>query len=63
VTAGGGTDRAVAVVVLVGDDAEALGVVARELEAAGRRTAVFVGDVTAPAERAALDEMLDELFA
>jgi hypothetical protein len=50
------------VVVLVGSDAEALGTVARELEDAGRRAAVFVGDVTDPAGRAALQEMLDELF-
>lgn len=52
------------VVVLVGsvDTAEALGVAARELEAAGRRAAVFVGDVTDPATRDALREMLDELF-
>ncbi|MFI5054408.1 MAG: hypothetical protein ACHQDE_08615 [Acidimicrobiia bacterium] len=54
-----------AVVVLVGrdTDADALGTVARELEEAGRRAAVFVGDVTDPAGRAALQEMLHELFA
>jgi NAD(P)-dependent dehydrogenase (short-subunit alcohol dehydrogenase family) len=50
------------VVVLAGPDAEALGMVARELEDAGRRAAVFVGDVTDPAARAALHEMLNELF-
>jgi NAD(P)-dependent dehydrogenase (short-subunit alcohol dehydrogenase family) len=56
-----GPDR---VVVLVGrePDAEALGTVARELEDVGRRTAVFLGDVTDPAVLAALHEMLDELF-
>jgi hypothetical protein len=51
------------VVVLVGSDAEGLGAVARTLEAAGTRAAVFVGDVGDTAGRAALLEMLDELFA
>jgi NAD(P)-dependent dehydrogenase (short-subunit alcohol dehydrogenase family) len=52
------------VVVLVGreHDADALGAVARDLEDAGRRAAVFLGDVTDPAALAALHEMLDELF-
>jgi hypothetical protein len=52
------------VVVLVGseDAADALGAVAREVEAHGRRAAVFVGDMTDPEARAALHEMLDELF-
>ena len=52
------------VVVLVGRerDAEALGAVARALDDGGTRAAVFVGDVTEPAARAALDEMLAELF-
>jgi short-subunit dehydrogenase len=50
------------VVVLVGRDADALGLVARELEDAGTRTAVFVGDVSDPSARAALHEMVAELF-
>jgi hypothetical protein len=52
------------VVVLVGRDVDAavLGAVARELADAGRRAAVFVGDVTDPDGRAALDEMLAELY-
>jgi hypothetical protein len=52
------------VVVLVGRDvdAAALGAVARELADAGRRAAVFVGDVTDPDGRAALDELLAELY-
>jgi hypothetical protein len=51
-----------AVVVLVGTDAAALGTVAQEIEASGRRAAVFVGDVTTAEGRAALHEMLGELF-
>ena len=54
------TDR---VVVLVGTDAGVLGEVARELEDAGDRAAVFVDDVSSPEGRAALREMIDELFA
>jgi hypothetical protein len=50
------------VVILVGTDAAALGEVARGLESAGTRAAVFVGDVTEPAGRAALQEFVDELF-
>ena len=52
------------VVVLVGDEhtAPALGDTARALAADGTRAAVFVGDVTTPAGRAALDEFLHELF-
>ncbi len=50
------------VVVLVGTDAAALGEVARELESADTRAAVFVGDVTAPEVRAALQEFVAELF-
>ena len=49
--------------VLVGTDADSLGKVARELEAAGDRAAVFVDDVSSPEGRAALREMIDELFA
>ena len=50
------------VVILVGTDAAALGEVARHLESADTRTAVFVGDVTDLAGRAALQEFVDELF-
>jgi NAD(P)-dependent dehydrogenase (short-subunit alcohol dehydrogenase family) len=50
------------VVVLVGTDAAALGEAARELEGAETRAAVFVGDVTDPAGRAALREFVAELF-
>ncbi len=51
------------VVVLVGTDADALGTVARELEDAGDRAAVFVDDVSSPEGRAALREMIHELFS
>jgi len=52
------------VVVLVGTeaDAAALGETARALETAETRAAVFVGDVTTPEGRAALDEFVRELF-
>ena len=52
------------VVVLVGtdDDAAALGETARTLESAATRAAVFVGDVTTPVGRAALQEFVEELF-
>jgi hypothetical protein len=50
------------VVVLVGADAAALGEVARGLESTGARTAVFVGDVTDPEGRAALEAFVAELF-
>lgn len=50
------------VVVLVGTDAAALGDAARDLESADTRAAVFVGDVTDPATRAALQEFVAELF-
>ena len=52
------------VVVLVGtdDDASALGETARTLESAATRAAVFVGDVTTPEGRAALQEFVQELF-
>jgi len=50
------------VVVLVGGDAAALGEAARALEDAGIRAAVFVGDPAAADERAALVEMVEELF-
>ena len=52
------------VVVLVGTDdtAAALGDTARALESDGTRAAVFVGDVTTPEGRAALQEFVQELF-
>jgi NAD(P)-dependent dehydrogenase (short-subunit alcohol dehydrogenase family) len=52
------------VVVLVGrePDADALGAIARDLDDQGTRAAVFLGDVTDPATRAALQEMLAELY-
>ena len=52
------------VVVLVGTDdtAAALGESARALESDDTRAAVFVGDVTTPAGRAALAEFVQELF-
>lgn len=52
------------VVVLTGteQEAEALGATARVLEAAGHRTVVVVGDVTTDSGRAALLELLAELF-
>ena len=52
------------VVVLVGYDADAaaLGETARALESDGTRAAVFVGDVTTPEGRAALEEFVAELF-
>jgi hypothetical protein len=53
------------VVVLVGadTDAAALGETARALESAETRAAVFVGDVTTPEGRAALEEFVAELFS
>ena len=70
VTDDAGVARAVATdgatVVLVGIDAEALGAVAAEVTTLGGRAAVLVGalDDTAggAATRAALAELLDELF-
>ena len=52
------------VVVLVGpaEDAAALGETAQALESADTRAAVFVGDVTTPDGRAALEEFVRELF-
>jgi hypothetical protein len=52
------------VVVLVGreGDAAALGETARLLTADDTRAAVFVGDVTTPEGRAALEEFVTELF-
>jgi hypothetical protein len=52
------------VVVLVGrdGDAAALGETARALESDDTRAAVFIGDVTTPEGRAALEEFVAELF-
>jgi len=52
------------VVVLVGTDADAaaLGETADALASADTRAAVFVGDVTTPEGRAALQEFVAELF-
>ena len=52
------------VVVLVGTepDAAALGESARALASDDTRAAVFVGDVTTPEGRAALQEFVEELF-
>ena len=52
------------VVVLVGgdDDAAALGDTVRALESDTTRAAVFVGDVATPEGRAALEELVAELF-
>ena len=52
------------VVVLVGTDADAaaLGDTARVMESDDTRVAVFVGDVSTPAGRAALEDFVAELF-
>jgi hypothetical protein len=49
-------------IVLVGQDGDALGRLAEELETEGRRVAVFIGDPATDEDRAALREMLTELF-
>ena len=51
-----------AAVVLVGRDAGA-GELVAEIERAGGRAAVFAGDVGDETDRAALTEMVDELFS
>jgi NAD(P)-dependent dehydrogenase (short-subunit alcohol dehydrogenase family) len=51
-----------AAIVVTGDDAEALGVLAAELGSEGSRVAVLVDDVATDAGRAALVEMVNELF-
>lgn len=52
------------VVVLTGNasEAESLGATARVLEESGHRTVVFVGDLASVEGRAALQELLVELF-
>lgn len=55
-----------ATVVIVAATPEATagaGLLAREVEVAGGRSAVFTGDVATDEGRAALTEMLDELFS
>jgi NAD(P)-dependent dehydrogenase (short-subunit alcohol dehydrogenase family) len=56
------TARDGATVVVAGADAEAAGVLAAQVDAAGGRVAVFTGDLTRAADRAALAELLGELF-
>jgi NAD(P)-dependent dehydrogenase (short-subunit alcohol dehydrogenase family) len=64
----GGADIALAVardgatVVVAGADAEAAGALAGQVDAAGGRAAVFTGDLTRDTDRAALAELLAELF-
>jgi NAD(P)-dependent dehydrogenase (short-subunit alcohol dehydrogenase family) len=64
----GGADIALAVardgatVVVAGADAEAAGALAAQIDAAGGRAAVFTGDLTRDTDRAALAELLAELF-
>jgi NAD(P)-dependent dehydrogenase (short-subunit alcohol dehydrogenase family) len=51
-----------ATVVIAGANAEAAGALASHIEAAGGRAAVFTGDLTRDSDRAALAELLAELF-
>jgi len=51
-----------AAVVLAGDDTEALATLASELGTSGARVAVLVADVATDSGRAALVEMVNELF-
>lgn len=51
-----------AAVLVAGEDAAAVGGLVASLRAAGARAAGFVGDVSSPADRAALLEMATELF-
>jgi hypothetical protein len=52
----------VVIVAATPDATTPAGVLARELEAGGGRVAVFTGDAGTDEGRAALTEMLDELF-
>ena len=52
-----------AAVVVAGEDVDALGALAAEIGTAGARVAVLVDDVGTDAGRAALVEMVNELFA
>jgi tryptophan synthase alpha subunit len=49
-------------VILVGADAIEVGVAVQQAVAQGERVAAMIGSTDDPAVRAALDEMLDELF-
>lgn len=51
-----------AAVVVADHDAAAAGATAARVRDAGGQAAVFAGDLTRPGDRAALTEMLDELF-
>jgi NAD(P)-dependent dehydrogenase (short-subunit alcohol dehydrogenase family) len=51
-----------AAVVLAGEDTDVLATLASELGTAGARVAVLVADVESEAGRAALVEMVNELF-
>jgi NADP-dependent 3-hydroxy acid dehydrogenase YdfG len=51
-----------AVLVVAGNDADALGALAAELGSTGARVAVLVDDVATESGRAALVEMVNELF-
>jgi NADP-dependent 3-hydroxy acid dehydrogenase YdfG len=65
-TRGGDIARALATlhaaIVIAGVDADALGALAAELGSAGARVAVLVDDVATDVGRAALIEMVSELF-
>lgn len=52
-----------AAVVILGGDGPAAGAAAAAIEQSGGRAAVFAGDLRRNADRAALAEMVDELFA
>ena len=64
----GATDVALAIgrygatVVIAGADARAAGELASQVEAVGGRAAVFTGDLTRDPDRAALAELVAELF-
>ncbi len=54
--------RESATIVVVGDDAEHVGLLVAELNRLGARSAAFVGDPGSDAGAAALTEMVAELF-
>jgi hypothetical protein len=51
-----------ATVVIAGADAQAAGTLAGQVEGLGGRAAVFTGDLARDGDRAALAELLSELF-
>jgi hypothetical protein len=53
---------AVVVVVAAPTDAARAGAAVRTIEASGRRAALFLGDAQLEEDRAALLELIDELF-